>query len=161
MVPRSLRVIVVVLIVSAGFSGVGFAQADDPAWSDALYEELAPMADAYNENVDTIDLGIAGDQLKERYTNLYVSGPGGTAVYSFYMDSNLRMSDLSDAPNPDARLRMSTDKATVERIADASNPAAAFRTAVKADAIVITGEDGHPIEKIKWAVLNFLKGLLL
>lgn len=147
------------VVVALG-GGVALAQDSSPAWGSALYEDMGTMSDQYNANVDGVEFGIVGDQLDERYVNLYVSGPGGTAAYSFYLDGNLHMSDLNQGANPNADVKMTTDKRTVDRIVASDNPAAAFRTAVENDEVVIAGEDGNVLQQLKWGILNLLKGLL-
>jgi len=82
-------------------------------------------------------------------------------TYSLTMDGNNRITDLSDALSEDAKRKITTDRATIEDLATANNPAAAFRDAVANDDIVITGEDGQTVERIKWAVINAFKGFFI
>ncbi|WP_233203874.1 hypothetical protein [Halegenticoccus soli] len=118
------------------------------------------MVGLYNANVASADLGVAGEQLADRRVNLYVRGSGGTAAYSFYVDEDNRISDLRDGRHPDADLKMTTDRATVRGIAGADDPSAAFRRAVARGDVVVGGERGRIVERVKWTVINAAKGLL-
>lgn len=145
---------VAVLLVSA-LAGGAVAQSDG---EDDLYAMVEDMVPTYNENADAIDLGpvnLAGT------TNIYVEDGGEERVYSVTMDDRNRITDLDDSRSEDAVRKITTDRATLEGIAAADNPAAAFRSAVANDDIVISGEDGQFIEGVKWAVVNLFKGLLL
>lgn len=153
--------VLVVLGLLVGAAGPVAAQSDEPAWSDSLYDQFAGMVGEYNENVEPSDLGVASNLLAGKSVNIYVEGDGGTAVYSFTMDDGNRITDLSRERNPDAQLKMTTDRATVQRVSSSSNPAAAFQTAVESGDIVIGGEDGHLVEQVTWGVVNALRGVLM
>ena len=148
-------VLVLVLLASVTTGGV-VAQSDS---GDAdLYASLEEMVPAYNENADSVDLGpisLAGAN------NLYIQDGASVITYSILMDQQNRITGLDDGPDADAKRKITADRATVEAITSADNPASAFRDAVANDDIVIAGEDGQPIEKIKWAVLNLFKGVFL
>jgi len=148
--------VVAVLVVSA-VAGSGAAQSDAPADAD-LYESLEEMVPVYNENAESLDLGpvnLAGT------SNVYIQDGNSTVTYSVTMDSQNRITELDNGTSPDANRRISTDRETIEEVSSADNPAAAFRTAVANDEIVITGEDGHVIEQAKWTVVNALKGFFI
>ncbi|EMA67779.1 hypothetical protein C461_08629 [Halorubrum aidingense JCM 13560] len=150
----SLILTVAVLLVSA-LAGGAVAQSDD---GDDLYESLEEMVPAYNANADAVDLGpvnLAGT------TNIYIEDGGSEVTYSVTMDDRNRITDLDDSRSEDAVRKITTDRATIEEIAAADNPAAAFRNAVANDDIVISGEDGQILEGIKWAVINVFKGFFI
>jgi len=150
-----LAVLVAVLLVSAATGSV----AAQPSGSDTgLYESLEEMVPVYNENADSVDLGpvnLAGT------SNIYIQDGDSEITYSMSMDDQNRITALNDSLSEDAKRKVTTDRATITEIIAADNPAAAFRAAVAADEIVITGEDGETIEKIKWAVINALKGFFI
>ncbi|MGM0590484.1 MAG: hypothetical protein ACQETI_02450 [Halobacteriota archaeon] len=148
------------LLVSAS-AGVGVAQSGNPAWADDLYDQMSSMVEPYNDNVADANLGVAGDQLADRRVNVYITSGDETAVFSFYMDADNRITDLQPEAHPDAQLKMTTSKATLESLAASDNPAADFRSAVANDDIVIAGEDGHIVEQVKWTVINVVKGFVL
>lgn len=150
----SLILTVAVLLVSA-LAGGAVAQSDD---GDDLYESLEEMVPAYNANADAVDLGpvnLAGT------TNIYIEDGGSEVTYSVTMDDRNRITDLDDSRSEDAVRKITTDRATIEEIAAADNPAAAFRNAVANDDIVISGEDGQILEGVKWAVINVFKGFFI
>ena len=149
-------VLVVVMLAIGAVTGGAVAQSSG---EDAdLYESLEEMVPTYNENADSVDLGpvsIAGT------SNIYIEDGDSVVTYSLTMDGNNRITDLSDALSEDAKRKITTDRATIEDLATANNPAAAFRDAVANDDIVITGEDGQTVERIKWAVINAFKGFFI
>ncbi|MFC5278336.1 hypothetical protein ACFPM1_06120 [Halorubrum rubrum] len=149
-----LTVVAAVLLVSAATGGA-VAQSDG---DEDLFESLEEMVPVYNENAENVDLGpvnLAGT------SNVYIEDGDSETVYSITMDERNRITALDDEPDEDAVRRITADRATLVGITEADNPAAAFRDAVANDDIVITGESGHVIEQVKWAVVNALKGLLL
>mgnify|MGYP006296784237 FL=1 len=150
----SLLLVVSVLLASA-FAGGAVAQTDD---GDDLYASLEEMVPVYNENADAIDLGpvnLAGT------TNVYIADGDAEVTYSITMDERNRITALDDSRSDDAVRKITTDRATLESIAAADNPAAAFRSAVANDDIVISGEEGHFFEGVKWTVINVFKGFFL
>jgi len=151
----TLIIVVLVLLVSA-VTGSAAAQSDS---GDAgLYESLEEMVPVYNDNADSVDLGpvsLAGT------SNIYIEDGASVVTYSIVMDKQNRITALNDRPSEDAKRKITTDRATLEALTAASNPAAAFRNAVANDDIVITGEDGRTIERVKWTVINTFKGFFI
>ncbi|PSP85647.1 hypothetical protein BRC83_02670 [Halobacteriales archaeon QS_1_68_17] len=128
------------------------AQSDQPAWAADLYDRTEGMVEVYNGNVSKIDLGVAGDQLANERVNFRISDGDEEAVFSFRMDGNNRITQLSPGPRDDATLVMETDRETVEGIIEARNPAAAFRDAVLDDEITISGVGA--VNGVKWSAIN-------
>ena len=150
-----LMVIVAVLLVGAM---TGSAVAQSGADDAGLYDSLEEMVPLYNDNADSVDLGpisLAGT------SNIYIEDGESVVTYSIVMDTDNRITALNDAPSEVAKRKITTDRATIEDLATANNPAAAFRDAVANDDIVITGEDGQTVERIKWAVINAFKGFFI
>jgi hypothetical protein len=150
-----LIVTVVVLLVSA-MGGSAVAQSDSS--DTGLYESLEEMVPAYNENADSVNLGpisLAGT------SNIYIQDGDSVITYSLTMDDQNHITALEDSSSEDAKRKITTDRSTIEDLTTANNPAAAFRNAVANDDIVITGEDGQTIEKIKWTVINVFKGFFI
>ena len=160
MIIRILAVLVAASLLLATSAPVAVAQSDDQ-WQTDLYSELSASVDVFNANVDNISLGFAGDQLADKRVNLYVNDGDDRMVASFYMDGDNHITDLREEAHPDAQLKMTTDRATVETIVNSNTPAADFRSAVADDRIVISGEDDQFVERVKWGVINLLKGFLL
>jgi hypothetical protein len=151
-----LLLVVAVIFASTAFAVAPVvAQNESPDWGQDLYDEMGPMVDRYNENVDAGDAGLAGDQLKGETVNLVVADANGTdASYSFEIDDQLRISDLDDATRDDATLRMSTDRGTMDSIVDAEDPSTRFQNAITSSDITIDGLGN--INAIKWAIINLL-----
>jgi hypothetical protein len=158
---RSRIAVAAVLTVLLLSTSTGAFAQSDPAWEGEVYEAVSEMVPTYNERVSEVDLGIAGDQLADRRVNVYVEDGDATAVYSFRTDADNRIEDFRRGAHPDARLRVTTSRATVVGVARADNPAAAFRAAVAGGDIVVTGERGHPVEQVKWTVINALRSVFL
>jgi hypothetical protein len=159
MILRTLTVLVAVLLVVSVASPV-VAQSDDQ-WKSDLFAQFESHADLFNDNIDNVSLGVAGDQLADHRVNLYVADGDDELVMSFYMDSNNHITDLRMEAHPDASLKMETDRGTVESILASQTPASDFRDAVADDRIVISGERGHLVEQVKWIVVNLVKSFLL
>ena len=152
---RISLVLVVAVLLASALAGGAVAQSDD---GDDLYESLEQMVPAYNANAESVDLGpinLAGT------TNIYIDDGGDDVTYSITMDDENRITALHDARSDDAVRKITTDRETLETIAAADNPAAAFRDAVANDDIVISGENGRIVEGIKWTVINLFKGFFL
>ncbi|MFB6183561.1 MAG: hypothetical protein ABEI96_03315 [Haloarculaceae archaeon] len=147
------------MIVSVGTVGVA-AQSDQPDWADSLYQNAQSMVSTYNEQVTADDLGQAAGQLKGEKIDLVVTDrqSGETATFSFRMTEDLKIVELSKGPRDDATLKMTTTRATVERINGANHPGVAFRNAVKSRDIEIHGVT--LVNKVKWGVINAVGGAL-
>lgn len=163
----TLAVVVTLLVSSVGSVA---AQSANPDWAAELETTVDEMIPAYNERAGDVNLGpfsLSGT------TNVYVydddsDGDGvddgtedRTATFHITMDGDNRITAFETGTSDDAARKLTTDRATLERIANADNPAAAFRSAVANDDIVISGESGHFVEGLKWTVVNLFKGLLL
>ena len=160
MIIRILTALAVVSLVVAAASPAAVAQSDD-RWKTDLYNELSASVDVFNANVDNVSLGFAGDQLANERVNLYVNDGDDQMVASFYMDGDNHITQLQQGAHPDAQLKMTGDRETVESIINSNTPAADFRDAVVDDRIVISGEDDAFVERVKWGLINLLKGFLL
>lgn len=162
-IQRSILIVLVAsLLVFGSVGGVGSVTAQDvsenPEWGQTLFAELESMVGDYNANADSVDLGpisLGGA------TNVYVTDGDERATYTIYMDDDHRITDVRQGIDEDAKRKMTVDRATIDRIATADNPAAAFRAAVESGDIVVSGESGQVVEQIKWTVINLLKGLFL
>lgn len=153
-----LATLLVVSVASFGI-GAGLAQSDQPAWADEMFGNFEGFVSAYNENVDASDLGMAADQLKNERVNLIVTDSDGTqATASFRMNGQLQIQELEQGTRDDATLKMTTDRATIERILESNNPATAFQNAL-ADGDIRIGGIGL-VNSVKWAVINILASFL-
>ena len=161
---RAFVALAVVLLVVAPLSA-GTALGQSAAADAPDVEKVRQMAEKYNERADEVNLGPASSQLTNNVVNLHVAdeSSGETHVYSFRMDGQKRITDIAEGENPDANLRLETTMATVEAIAAADNPAAAFRDAYATDDISIepTGfAKGGLVKWTFWTATDGLKSLL-
>lgn len=137
---------------------------DDGAFADArlggdFYDQVAILADAYNERVESIDMGVLGGYLNGERVNLHVKRTdGGTEVVSLRTDGDMRIRDLSAGRHSDASLRMEVDEATAREILDSDTPGAAANRAFLRGEIEVDGLG--PFNAIKWTVTNLIMGLL-
>jgi hypothetical protein len=160
MIPRTLALLVALSLLAATASPVVVAQSEDQ-WKSDLADRFAANVGTFNDNVDNASLGVAGDQLANHRVNFYVEDGDDRLVLSFYMDGDNHVTDFRRGPHEDASLKMTTDRQTVEGILASPTPASAFRAAVADDRVVIAGERGHPVQQVKWAVINLVKPFLL
>ena len=153
---QRLQVLVIVgLLVSAATGGV---VAQSGSGDAELYESLEEMVPVYNENADSVNLGpvsVAGT------SNIYIEDGDSVVTYSMVINDQNRITALNDSASEDAKRKITTDRATIEELTTASNPALTFRDAVANDDIVITGEDVQVVERVKWAVINAFKGFFI
>lgn len=166
---RFVSLVLAALLVSSVGAAPASAQ-EQPDWAQEAYDEFAGQVQLFNELVGEVDLGPAGDRLADRSVNVYVDGDDGTAVFSFAMDERNRITDLRQSARDDADLEVRTDRRTVERIASAENPAAAFRDAYQNGDISInttggftgalTGGPSKIVDWAFWTAAGVFKGLL-
>jgi hypothetical protein len=157
---RSVRVAVAALLLLAAVAGPVAAQSDESSAEVSTYDAFVEMSDLYNERAASLDLGVAERLLAGARVNAYVTDGDEETAFSFTLDDQMRIVDVQPEPDEDATVRIETDRATVQRIIDSENPAAAFRSAVTSGDIRIDGERGHFVSQAVWTVANGLKGLL-
>ena len=152
------RTVVVLVLAVAVLSAPVTGQAAQPAWGGAMFADFEGMVGEYNAAIGETDLGFAGDTLANERVNLVVSDTDGSvATFSFRLDGDLRMSEFAQGEREDATLRMSADRATVEGIVAAENPARAFTGAVADGDVAL---DGLGLgNAVKFAVINGVAGL--
>ncbi|MFB6130688.1 MAG: hypothetical protein ABEJ28_07710 [Salinigranum sp.] len=173
-VPRTV-VLVVLATVVVSSAGLAVAQSNGgPSWEAQVYSQFSGQVSEFNKNVDNVDLGPAGKRLAGTSANVYVEGPDGTATFSFKMDENNHITDLSRDTVSEADLKITTSRATVEAIASSKNPAATFRSAyAKGDISIqadyglggaISGKHGGIVKGVTnwgfWKAAGIFKGFL-
>ena len=134
------RLLLVTCLVGLVLGGVAAGQGSQPAWATDTEEALSRIAAGHNAAVDTVDLGPAASLLAdERVTLVVTDDDGSTALFAFRTDARLHVVDLGPGARGDETVRLFTDRATIERIADASDRSAAFESAVRAGDVRIEG----------------------
>jgi len=157
------RMVVSLMLVVAAAGAVATpvaAQSDQPAWAVDMFDRMGPMVETYNAEVDASDFGLMAGQLQGEKVNLVVDDPanGTEASVSFTLDDNLRMQDLALGTRDDATIQMSTTKETMDGIIASTTPSTAFKDAVVAEEITISGLG--TVSQVKWAVINVIGGVL-
>lgn len=154
-----LSVALVVTMVGAGATAAT-AQSDQPDWAVEMFEDMQPMVETYNANVDAADYDFLADLLRGENVNLVVADPanGTEASVSYRFDNDLRMQELKPGTRDDATIRMSTDKATMDRIIASDAPQTEFATAIGSGDITVSGIG--MFNSIKWAIAGIVSGVL-
>jgi hypothetical protein len=133
------RVIVALLVIVSLAGGV-VGQDTQPPWAPETEDSLRTFVDRYNGAIgDTTPGPTAGLIRNERVTLLVTDTDETTAVFSFRTDADLEIHEFRAGARDDTTIRMYTDRATVARIAKASDRPAAFEAAVRAGDIRIEG----------------------
>jgi hypothetical protein len=157
MVTRGVSVALVALLVVSLVATPVAAQSDSEM---STYDTFVEMADLYNERAASLDLGVAENLLEGKRVNAYVTEGDEVVSFSFALDNQMRIVDVSPDPDPDATVRLETDRAVVRSIIESDDPVGSFRTAVVNDDIRIEGERGHVVSQVVWSVANTLKSFL-
>lgn len=120
-------VLLVLFLLGGGVAG---GQTAEPTWSEELFVGLQSWSVSYNEQV--ADVRFLGKSLVrgERVALRVVDSDGSAAVYSFGTDREARIVDLRRGESGDATLRLTTEKAVIDRIVAAENPARALESAL-------------------------------
>jgi hypothetical protein len=122
-----------------------------------FYDQVTTIVASYDDSQP--DLGFAGGLITGNVVNFRVTGPeGDRATVSFRVTDDNRLTDVRAGARDDAKIRMTTDRATVDRIANAEKPGTAFRDAVEAGDVRISGRGFW--SGIVWFVVNRLGGLV-
>lgn len=147
------RVLLLAVAMTLVASPVAAQAADQPDWAEEAYDDSKSMVSEYNERVDSETLGPASGQLKDEVVNLHVTAADGSeATFAFEMNDEHEIEDLQQGTRDDATLKMTTDRATYQRIASAENPASEFRSAVRGDDVKISGIGA--VNGVKWGAIN-------
>ncbi|KAB1187890.1 MULTISPECIES: hypothetical protein [Haloferax] len=155
---RLVSVFLAIALVTASAPVV--AQESESPSDEEMLQLLEEGVALYNQNADQFDVSFARGLIAGKTVNVYIEDGDETHVYSASVDDDMRIVDVAAEPNPDASMRISTDRATLEAIASSSNPLAEVEQAVRDDRIRVTGEDGHFVDKAVWTIANLFKGLL-
>jgi hypothetical protein len=112
-----------------------------PAWADSMYDDFTEMVPKYNENAESLDLGIGNSLLENQRVTVRVKDGSETAYYWFETDANKRITATGEGKHPDgATLVVKTSRATLTSVASADNPVAAFRDGVRSNDIKFSGK---------------------
>lgn len=130
----------------------GGSTATEPPWVATLFDQLSSYVDAINEDLRGRSLGVAGRQLRGERVDLHVDTESGQAAFSFRTTADGTISEFARGTRDDATARMDTDGATVDRLAAADDPIAAFQRAYADGHVTITGIG--PINTVEWWLVD-------
>jgi len=118
------------LVLVAG--GGAVAQGGDPAWAEAVHDDLERGAAAHNEWVEREDPEFTGDRLaeNERAEVTVRDDAGAEAMYSLRTDEEMRITDVARGPTEGETVRMFASKPALERALRSENPGEAFGEAL-------------------------------
>jgi hypothetical protein len=117
------------------------AAQSDPAWTDSMYDEFTEMVPKYNENAESLDLGLGNGLLENQRVTVRVTDGSEVAYYWFETDGQKRIVDSGEGKHPTgATLVVKTSRATLTGIASAENPVASFRDAVRDNRVKFSGK---------------------
>lgn len=120
----------------------------EPAWAEDYFEQVHSAVERYNNRVEDLyrveiwDLNLkqARNVIRNERVNVYVTGgASGTAAFSFRLDENARIRDLSQDRRADATVRVVVDRSAVERIKGEYTQTRAVRDAYLQNDIRVTG----------------------
>ncbi len=158
---RLVSLLLVVALVAGGASAPAFAQESETP-SDADTQRLLEEGVAlYNDNIEELDVSFARSLVAGRTVNVYVEDGGETRVFSASVRDDMRIEDLSTGPDSEASTRITTDRGTLETIAESPEPMSEVRSALSDDRIRVNGERGHPVDQVVWTVANTFKSFFL
>lgn len=125
-------------VASSGASvGTPVAPPSD-RFGPTFWTDMSTIAATYNEEDPA--LGLGGDLLTGNVVNFHVTDEtGAEAVASFRLTGENRITDLRAGPRDDASIRLSTDRATFDRIAAADAPGRALVRAMESGEVRVDG----------------------
>ncbi len=104
----------------------------------ALFEELKPMVDVYNQNIENIPV-IKSFIGEERIHGEIALNEGTVLILGITTDANAKVTGLQEGAISDPTIRAYTDENTVRPIITAADPIAAFQDALTSGAIRYEG----------------------
>jgi hypothetical protein len=142
MTPLTTRSLSVLLAFSLVVSLAAPAAAQsNPPWADSMYDDFSEMIPKYNENADSLDLGLGNGLLENQRVTVRVREGSATAFYWFTTDGTKRITQTGEGKHPGgATLLVKTSRSTLTSVASADNPPAAFRDGVRNNDIKFSGK---------------------
>ena len=136
------RAVVLLLALSLVVSLPAPAAAQsNPPWADSMYDDFSEMIPKYNENADSLELGLGNSLLENQRVTVRVTEGSATAFYWFTTDGDKRIIQSGEGKHPDGRtLVVKTSRRTLTSVATADNPVATFRDGVRTNKIKFSGK---------------------
>jgi hypothetical protein len=101
-------------------------------------DELTPLVDVYNENLDQVP-GLVKGQLSDQRIDVQVDAADGERRFAVSTDADGRITQLEEAVAEDPTVRVETDESTACDIITSDDPAATFNQAYEDGSIEVTG----------------------
>jgi hypothetical protein len=158
---ETFRLVTAAFLVSVALGGGVAAQIDtpQPAWAAETEAALERVVADHNVLVDDASPNPARGLASDQRVTLVVTAPDDSvAQFSFRTDATARVVEFRAGPRDDVTLRMFTDPATVDRIADAPDRAAAFEAALRAGDVRLEGVS--PSTRVSVALLGLVLWVL-
>jgi hypothetical protein len=140
--PLQTRTLTLLLVISLVVSLAAPATAQsNPPWAESMYDDFSDMVPKYNENADSLDLGLGNGLLENQRVTVRVTEGSATAFYWFTTDGGKRIVETGEGKHPEgATLVVKTSRQTLTSVASAENPVAAFREGVRDNEITFSGK---------------------
>jgi hypothetical protein len=154
----AVAVLLATLVVTAGLTTSVGAQTDSSSAAtdaESVEQFLRQAIDAYRASGASVD--VPGKDQVVGPMNVHVIDGPNTYVFSLVVTPEFDIEEFAAGPRADAKRRGVADYATLQEIMAADNPPRALEAAVLAGDIRVEAEPGHPIEAIKWAIVDLLR----
>lgn len=154
-VDRQVRLFLVgLLVVSVPSLAVQFyaqppaVSSPQPPWAQEYFEQFESAATTYNHRIDDLyrvqiwglDLRQARSILQNERVNVYITGRSGkTGAFSFRLDEEAKIRDVSRELRFDATVRVIAERSAIRRISKEYTQTRAVRAAYLGGDIRVTG----------------------
>lgn len=101
-------------------------------------DELTPLVDVYNENLDQVP-GLVRGQLSDQRIDVRIDAADGEQRFAVSTDADGRITQLNEAVAEDPTVRVETDESTTCDVITSDDPAATFNQAYEDGSIEVTG----------------------
>jgi hypothetical protein len=150
-----VRLVALAVLVVVVRGGGAVTQTGEPRWAEETAASLERLVDDHDAAVGTADLGSTARFVRDQRVSLTVTATDGSvAQFSFRTDATARVVDFRAGSPTDATVRMFTDPATVNRVADSPDRTAAFGAAVRAGDVHTEGVG--LLNRAAWALVGLV-----
>ncbi|MBE0516739.1 MAG: hypothetical protein IBX41_05040 [Methanophagales archaeon] len=144
-------------LVIAIFAGIAPSAVGINGESD-LFEELKPLVDIYNQNVDRIPFLLKGPIADERIHAEISLNDGTVLILGITTDNEAKIMSFERGEISDPTIKAYTTENTVRSIMDSEDPVSAFQAAL--DTGAITYEGVGFVNKLKYGAIGFFWKIL-
>ena len=144
-------------LVMAIFAGIVPSVVGINGGSD-LFEELKPLVDIYNQNVDRIPSPLKGPIADERIHGEISLDDGTVLILGITTDNDAKIIGFEKGEISDPTIKAYTTENTIRSIMNSEDPVSAFQDAL--DTGAITYEGVGVLNKIKYGAIGFFWKIL-